>query len=83
MLSHVIIHPSRSPRVVHHTLTPGQTQLYTWDDPTGRRAIKWRFKSTKASTNKAIDISKVCEAGYIMVPPAMPQTLAYMANTMM
>ena len=37
---------------------PGESLLYTWDDPGVQRVLRWEFKGGKTSS-KVIDIAKV------------------------
>lgn len=50
----------RSPLAISHTLQPRETMYYTWDDPSGKKSIKWAFPAVpKVSNCKPIDINKV------------------------
>ena len=37
---------------------PGESLLYTWDDPCVQRALRWEFKGGRTKS-KVIDIAKV------------------------
>lgn len=39
---------------------PGESMMYTWDDPCARRALRWEVKGGK-SNGKVIDVAKVSQ----------------------
>ena len=50
----------RSPKAIVHTLAPRELLNYTWDDPEGKKVIRWTFPSTtKIHNRKPIEIIKV------------------------
>ena len=40
-----------------YSVKSGETIMYTWDDPTANRSLKWGLKGTKVS--KSLDVTKV------------------------
>ena len=43
-----------------HTLAPREVLNYTWDDPGGKKMIRWNFPSAiKIHNRKPIDVIKV------------------------
>ena len=54
--------------MIAHTLQPGEMKLYTWDDPSGRKVIKWAFPGVAKVTNcKPIDVNKVRSPVFVVV----------------
>jgi hypothetical protein len=50
----------RSPKAIVHTLAPREVFNYTWDDPEGKKMIRWNFPSAiKIRNRKPIEIVKV------------------------
>ena len=49
----------RSVQAITHTLGPYETLLYTWDDHTGKKLIKWDLLDMKVNNGKPINVSKV------------------------
>ena len=50
----------RSPKANVHTLAPCEILNYTWDDPEGKKMIRWNFPSAiKIRNRKPIEIVKV------------------------
>ena len=46
-----------------HTLAPREVLNYTWDDPEGKKFIRWNFPSaTKIRNRKVIEVIKVIES---------------------
>ena len=56
----IMIYFVRSPKAIVHTLAPREVLNYTWDDPEGKKMIRWNFPSAiKISNRKPIEIVKV------------------------
>ena len=49
----------RSVQAIMHTLGPHETLLYTWDDHTGKKLIKWDLLDVKVNNGKPINVNKV------------------------
>ena len=50
----------RSPKAIVHTLASREILNYTWDDPEGKKMIRWNFPSAiKIRNRKPIEIVKV------------------------
>lgn len=49
----------RSVQAITHTLGPYETLLYTWDDHTGKKLIKWDLLDVKVNNGKPINVNKV------------------------
>ncbi len=62
----------RSPLAIVHTLQPREVMYFTWDDPSGKKAIRWNFPGVAKVTNcKPIDVNKVYTRTcmYVMLVP--------------
>ena len=49
----------RSVQAITHTLGPHETLLYTWDDHTEKKLIKWDLLDVKVNNDKPINVNKV------------------------
>lgn len=59
-LLHVLNVNLRSPRAIVHTLAPREVLNFTWDDPEGKKMIRWTFPSAlKIHNRKPIQVIKV------------------------
>ena len=51
----------RSTQGLIHTLGPGETVFYTWDNPRGRRVLRWGLEGVRVKEAKPIRVDKVNE----------------------
>ena len=42
-----------------YMLEPGETMFYTWDNPLGRRKLRWGLVGARVKEAKAINVNKV------------------------
>ncbi|XP_064395949.1 intermembrane lipid transfer protein VPS13A-like isoform X2 [Halichondria panicea] len=56
---------TKSPLAILHTLQPREMMYFTWDDPSGKKAIRWNFPEMAKVTNcKPIDVNKDSQQSY-------------------